>query len=84
VFEARGSILKGIKENVSFTVIIFFLFKHLPYFFYHTSYTYFFGSFTCVQRVMEVLMDVLMDIMNINRPLKYTTVHFKFLPTSVQ
>ena len=33
VFEARGSILRGINGNVSFTVINIFLFKHSPYFF---------------------------------------------------
>ena len=32
MFEARGSILKGITGNVSFTVIFFFLFKRSPYF----------------------------------------------------
>ena len=37
VFEARWGILRGINDNVSFSVIIF-LFKHSPYF-YHTSYT---------------------------------------------
>jgi len=32
MFEARGSILRGINDNVSFSVIVF-LFKHSPYFF---------------------------------------------------
>ena len=41
VFEARGSVLRGINGNVSFTVIIFFLFRHSPYFLItpHTCYT---------------------------------------------
>ena len=32
MFEVRGSILRGINGNMSFTVIICFLFKHSPYF----------------------------------------------------
>ena len=36
MFEVRGSILRGVNGNVSFTVTIF-VFKHSPYFFYHTT-----------------------------------------------
>jgi hypothetical protein len=34
VFEARGSVLRGINGNASFSVMIF-LFKHSPYFLSH-------------------------------------------------